>query len=58
VLQLADFVVVCKASFGKEPNKDQFRRLFEVKSQWVLGSAGGALAPMGRMNIQKLVLHL
>lgn len=44
-------MVVCEAFLGIEPNKDLFRRLFEIKSQWVQGSKGGVLAPMGRMNI-------
>jgi hypothetical protein len=52
VLQLAGFVIVCEAFLGIEPNKDLFRRLFEVKSRWALGSADGVLAPMGGMNIQ------
>jgi len=51
VLQLVGFVVVYEAFLGIKPNKDMFRWLFEVKSRWVLGSIGGALAPVGRMNI-------
>ena len=31
VLQLAGFMVVCEALLGIEPNKDLFRRVFEVK---------------------------
>ena len=45
------FVVVCEAFIGIKPYKDPFQWLFEVKSQWVQGSNGGALAPMGGMNI-------
>ena len=51
VLQLAEFVVICEAFLGIEPNKDLFWWLFEVKSWWVLGSTDGALAPVGGMNI-------
>ena len=52
VLQLVGFVVVYEAFLRIEPNKELFWWLFEVKSQRVLGSAGGALAPVGGMNIQ------
>jgi len=51
VLQLASFVVVYEAFLGMEPNKDLFRRVFEVKTRKAYGSDGGVLAPVGRMNI-------
>lgn len=47
LLQLAGFVVMCEAFLRIEPNKDLFRRLFEVKSRKVHGSSGGALTPVG-----------
>jgi hypothetical protein len=33
------------------PNKDLFRRVFDVKTCKVRGSNGSVLAPMGRMNL-------
>jgi hypothetical protein len=45
------FVVVCEAVLGIEPNKDLFRRVFEVKARKAHGSDGGVLALMGGMNI-------
>jgi hypothetical protein len=51
VLQLADFIIVCEAFLGIEPNKDLFRRVFEVKTHKAHGSDGGMLAPVGGMNI-------
>ena len=44
-------MVVYETFLGIEPNKDLFWRLFEVKSLWVHGSSGGALALVGGMNI-------
>ena len=46
------FVVVYEAFLRIEPNKDQIRRLFEVKSHKAHDSDGGVLTPMGGMNIQ------
>jgi hypothetical protein len=43
---------MCEAFLGIVPNKDLFRRVFEVKTHKVHGSDGGVLAPMGRMNLQ------
>jgi hypothetical protein len=51
LLQLSGFVVVCEAFLGIEPNKDLFRRVFEVKTRKAHGSDGGVLASVG-MNIQ------
>lgn len=51
VLQLASFVVVYEAFLGIEPNKDLFRRVFEVKTHKPHGSDGGVLALVGGMNI-------
>jgi hypothetical protein len=52
MLQLAGFVVVCKAFLGIEPNKDLFRRVFEDKTRKAYGSDGSVLAPVGGMNIE------
>jgi hypothetical protein len=52
VLQLVGFVIVYEAFIGIEPNKDLFWWLFEIKNRRTLGSASGALAPVGGMNIQ------
>ena len=45
------FVIVFEAFLGIAPNKDLFRRVFEVKPHKVHGSDGGALASMSRMNL-------
>jgi hypothetical protein len=52
VSQLAGFIIVCEAFLGIAPNKDLFRRVFEVKTHKVHGSDGGVLAPVGEMNLQ------
>ena len=52
VLQLVGFVVVCEAFLGIEPNKDLFRRVFEVKTRKAHGFDGSVLALVGEMNIQ------
>ena len=52
VSQLAGFVVVCEAFLGIAPNKDLFRRVFELKTRKVHGLDGIILAPMGGMNLQ------
>jgi hypothetical protein len=44
-------MVICEAFLRIEPNKDLFGWLFKIKSRRVLGFAGGALAPVGGMNI-------
>ena len=45
------FVIVCEAFLGIAPNKDLFRKVFEVKTRKVHGSNGGALAPVGGINV-------
>ena len=52
MLELAGFVIVCEAFLGIAPNKDLFRKVFEVKTHKAHGSDGNVLAPMGGMNLQ------
>lgn len=51
--QLAGFVDICEGFLGIKPNKDLFRRMFEVKSRKVR-SSDKELTLMGRLNIQML----
>ena len=51
VLQQVGFIIMCEAFLGIAPNKDLFYGVFEVKPRKVHGSDGGALAPVGGMNL-------
>ena len=45
------FVVMCEAFLGIAPNKDLFRKVFEVKTHKAHGLDGSVFALLGGMNL-------